>query len=184
MFNYNYEMRHKKIIVPKGNYITESSTVDGPGFRDVLWLQGCNHHCKNCHNPETWEIRDGQFITLEEAYNALTKSPITNITLSGGDPILQADKLLILVKKIKLDFPSKNIWIYTGYTFEELSKLGGWALDLVYNCDVLVDGRFIEEEKDETLKFRGSRNQRIIDIKKSIDKSEIVLWEDESEEIL
>ena len=172
-------MYDMKLIVPKGNYITESSTVDGPGFRDVLWTQGCNHHCKNCHNPETWDFNDGQIVSISDAYKALTKSSITHITLSGGDPIEQSIPLYELIKTIKENYPNKTVWIYSGYLFEELLKDEDKSR-LLSICDVLVDGMFIEEKKDEKLKFRGSSNQRIIDLKKSFKAEEVILWKDEN----
>lgn len=166
-----------KIIVPKGKYITESSTVDGPGFRDVLWTQGCNHHCKNCHNPETWDFNNGVEISIDDAYRALTKSSITHVTLSGGDPIEQCIPLYELVKRIKTNYPNKTVWIYSGYKFEELLKDDN-KKKLLSVCDVLVDGEFIEELKDEKLKFKGSSNQRIINLKRSLKYGHITLWKD------
>lgn len=176
-----------KLHVVKGKYVTESSTVDGPGFRDVLWLQGCKHHCKGCHNPETWDENDGQTITLQEAYDALTKSSITNITISGGDPIEQASCLVPLVREIKRNHPNKNIWIYTGYTFEEILNNSNdiAQIALIAECDVLVDGKFDIELADKNLLFRGSSNQRIIDMQKTIKlfkNGEIILWESENNE--
>lgn len=173
-----------KLRVVKGKYVTESSTVDGPGFRDVLWLQGCKHHCKGCHNPETWNEDEGQIIPLQEAYDALTKSSITHITLSGGDPVEQAHCLFALLMEIKEQFPNKTIWLYTGYTWEELFQSKSlYKVGLIMLCDVIVDGKFIQEEADKNLKFRGSKNQRLIDVKKTLKSKlgEIVLWEDEND---
>ena len=172
-----------KIIVPKGNYITESSTVDGPGFRDVLWTQGCRHHCKSCHNPETWDFNNGVEISIEDAYKALTKSSITHVTLSGGDPVEQSLPLYELVKMIKTNYPNKTVWIYSGYLFEDLLKDDN-KKKLLSICDVLVDGEFIEEKRDETLKFRGSSNQRIIDLQRSLKYGDIIPWQETQFSIL
>ena len=176
------------INVPKDKFITESSTVDGPGFRDVLWVQGCNHHCKGCHNPETWDFECGRKISIQEAYDALTKSPITNITLSGGDPLEQPANLYLLIHKIKADYPNKTVWCYTGYTWEEIienaSSENAYKLALLTVIDVLVDGKFEQDKFQKGLKFRGSTNQRFIDVNKTIKSQKIVLWNDDNDDFI
>ena len=154
--------------------ITYSSSVDGTGFRDVLFVAGCPHRCKGCHNPETWNFKSGNEATIEEVFTLLTKSSITNVTFSGGEPFCQAKPLSELAKKIKKE-TEKNIWIYSGFTFEEIIS-DKEKLELLKECEVLVDGRFEENKKGLNLKFKGSENQRIIDIKESLKANEIVLY--------
>ena len=176
--------------------IEKTSVANGTGIRVVLWVSGCSLHCKGCHNPETWDLNSGKLFdeeAKEELFEALNKSYIQGITFSGGHPLepQNVEEVLSLCKEIKEKFPTKDIWLYTGYTFEKIleqyrnyalwntfrgsKKLNIWT-NIQY-IDVLVDGQFIEEEKDITLLFRGSKNQRLIDIKKTLSKQEIVLWE-------
>jgi len=154
--------------------ITYSSSADGEGFRDVLFVSGCPHRCNGCHNPQTWDYNAGTSESLDTVYTALTKSTLTDVTLSGGEPFEQSEALSLLVKKIK-DFTSKTVWVYSGYLFEELVADAG-KKKLLKLCDVLVDGRFQKEDADEDLLFRGSSNQRIIDIQKSLKCNKIVLY--------
>ncbi len=142
-----------------------SSSVDGTGFRDVLFVNYCPHHCEGCHNPESWDKANGHDVTIEEAYQNLTKSEITNVTFSGGEPFEQAEALAILAKMLKAK--GKTIWVYSGYTFEQLIK-SPEKLKLLELCDVLVDGKFDINQKGLNLRFKGSHNQRIIDIQKSL----------------
>lgn len=160
-------MKSSKLRVPKGKYITESSTVDGPGFRDVLWVQGCKHHCEDCHNPETWDMNGGQIVTVYEVFRELEKSSITNVTFSGGDPLEQAKSLAVLAAAIK-ELLHKDIWIYSGYVYEDVLKERDVdKLELLRLCDVMVDGRFDKTKFEKGLKFRGSTNQRFIDLHQS-----------------
>lgn len=156
-----------KIKVVNGDYVTYSSTVDGIGFRDVLWVQGCTHNCPGCHNPETHNIERGQEVTLGEVYDKLTKYNKSNITFSGGDPVMQSKELGILAEVIKLN-TNKTIWMYTGYTIERIKERVKYNIEnisrLIDNIDVIVDGPFVESLKDESLEFRGSRNQHIYNI--------------------
>ena len=153
--------------------ITYSSSVDGIGFRDVLFVAGCPHHCEGCHNPQTWDFNAGNNMTVEEAYTLLTKSDITDVTFSGGEPFCQAKALTILAKLIK-EKTSKDIWIFSGFTFEEIIS-DDEKLNLLKECDVLVDGKFEINNKGLNMRFKGSYNQRIIDVKKSLEKKEAVL---------
>lgn len=156
--------------------ISYSSSVDGEGFRDVLFVNYCPHHCPGCHNPETWDEEKGTWETIDQVYNRLMKSSITDVTFSGGEPFCQSETLYILGNR--LIEAGKTIWIYSGYLYEDIIKDEN-RKRLLSICDVLVDGHFIENLKEENLRFKGSTNQRIIDIKKSINMSEFVLWQDD-----
>ena len=144
---------------------TPNSIVDGKGVRQVFWLAGCPHHCEGCHNPQTWNYRSGDIWTLGKVIRTALDSPY-NVTFSGGEPFLQKEELLEAVYALKRQ--GKNIWVYTGFTYEELVD-DMYALSILANIDVLVDGKFVKELADPTLKFRGSSNQRIIDVQKSLE---------------
>lgn len=144
------------------NY-TPNSTVDGIGVRQVFWSAGCPHHCKGCHNPQTWDYDTGNDWDNSEIVSMALKSPY-NVTFSGGDPFIQSRDLHYVLRQIK---PFKNVWVYTGYTWEELIERTLPKRTLQY-IDVLVDGRFVEELRDSDLLFRGSSNQRLIDVQKSL----------------
>lgn len=172
-------LKLQKGRVCKMNYhnITKDDMLNGEGLRVVLWVSGCSHHCKNCQNPITWDPDDG--LPFDEAAKAelfaeLEKPYISGITLSGGDPLYCGNRGAIgeLVKEIKTKFPKKNIWLYTGYTWEAISDL----LFLPY-IDVLIDGKFVESLKDTKLHWRGSSNQRIIDVKASLEQDQVILHE-------
>lgn len=153
--------------------ITYSSCVDGVGFRDVLFVAGCPHHCEGCHNPQTWDFEGGKNVSVYEVFKLLTKSDITDVTFSGGEPFCQPEALTELAKMLR-EKTSKDIWIYSGFTFEEIIK-DEQKKALLEQCDVLVDGKFEINNKGLNMRFKGSYNQRIIDIKKSLEKNEIVL---------
>lgn len=145
--------------------ILSESVVDGPGVRFVVFAQGCLHHCPGCHNPATWDPGGGEEATVKSVLKQIKKKLkyIRGITLSGGDPFLQAEEMAELaIEARKLDL---DIVTYTGYTYEELLErnLPG-GKDLLDATDILIDGPFIEEQKDISLPFRGSKNQRIIDL--------------------
>lgn len=145
--------------------------LNGDGLRVVLWVSGCSHHCKNCHNPLTWDENDGIPFTPEiekELLDKLSKPYIKGITFSGGDPfhINNRDEVRRLSKMIKCTFPEKDIWVYTGYTIEELYNELTDPVSYLINVDVLVDGRYIEELSDNNLHWVGSSNQRIIDVQR------------------
>lgn len=162
--------------------IEKTSIANGEGIRVVLWVSGCSLHCKGCHNPETWSLCSGKPFDEEakkELFEALDKPYIQGITFSGGHPFERNNRSTIycLVKEIKEKFPEKDIWIYTGYTWEEIFEKDIREIQrTLYWIDVLVDGKYVEEEKDITLKFRGSRNQRVIDVKQSLTENKIVLY--------
>lgn len=154
--------------------ITAPDIANGTGCRVVLWVSGCNHHCIGCHNKETWDYKHGLLFnndtrTILDKW--LQKSYISGLTLSGGDPLDRNEEELLeildLCKSIKYKYPNKNIWIYTGYTFESLK---GTQLEILKYCDVLVDGPYIESLRDLSLPFRGSTNQRIINLQDVNDK--------------
>lgn len=145
--------------------ITYPDVNNGEGCRVTLWISGCRHNCKGCHNPHTHDYTAGKVFTedtYKELSEILSKSYIKGLTLSGGDPLCQSQKILNelfnLVKRIKSDFPDKDIWVYTGYYKEYLK---GKQLEILKYCDVLVDGPYVEELRDITLQFRGSSNQKI-----------------------
>lgn len=158
--------------------LTRDSIVDGPGLRMVIWTQGCIHHCYKCHNPQTHKLDDGIIVSTDYIIKEIRKLKLhRGITLSGGEPFLQPRGLYEIAKsasKYGLD-----VWCYTGFMFEELiSKSNPLYIDnikLLKYIDVLVDGKFIYEKKDVRLKFRGSSNQRIIDVKNSLKQNELVL---------
>lgn len=148
--------------------IKKCDIANGTGVRVVLFVSGCNHHCKGCHNKITWDPNSGlQFDddTKQEIFEQLDKEYISGITFSGGDPLHENNKKEIsnLILEIKSKYSDKNIWLYTGYTIEELIDINDNDINtILYNIDVLVDGRFIEELKDITYKWAGSTNQRIL----------------------
>lgn len=151
--------------------IIQDSIVDGEGLRTVIFFAGCSHRCKGCHNPESWNIRNGKEMSLEEIINEACKNPLSDITFSGGDPIYQVEELQKLAKMFKAK--GKDIWCYTGYTLQQLlDKKDKNVNELLKNIDVLVDGKFILEQRDTTLLFKGSKNQKIIymkDLQNNID---------------
>lgn len=156
------------------NYIDidKNSISNGTGFRVVLWVTGCPHHCGGCHNPETWNCSNGVKFdnnAKSDLFEYMSKPYIKGITLSGGDPLADENvpEILSLVKEIKSKFPDKGIWLYTGYTWEEIT-INPFLFEVVCNVDYLVDGRYEDDKRDITLAFRGSTNQRIIDVQKSI----------------
>ncbi|HDX9578452.1 anaerobic ribonucleoside-triphosphate reductase activating protein [Bacillus cytotoxicus] len=144
--------------------IIQDSVVDGEGLRTVVFFAGCPHRCFGCHNPQSWNICNGTEMTKEEIIKEIEKNPLTDVTFSGGDPFFQATEIKELAKNVK-DL-QKNLWIYTGYTFEEIqNSQNNDMIELLHYADVLVDGRFELERRDLTLSFRGSSNQRIIRLK-------------------
>lgn len=143
--------------------IIHDSIVDGDGLRTVIFFAGCPHHCKGCHNPESWQMDNGVHMTVSEIIAEIKSNPLANVTFSGGEPFIQAEKIALLAKEIKK--LGKNIWIYSGYTIEQLQKSNCYYTHQLLNyCDVLVDGPFLIEQRDLTLNFRGSKNQRIINL--------------------
>lgn len=153
------------------------SIVDGEGMRTVIWTQGCSHNCKGCHNPETHDHCKGMLVDVEEVKQKLDK--VTNqdgITLSGGDPFFQIEASGEIAKYCKQK--DMNVWAYTGFTFERLLEVSRFKPELkefMENIDVLVDGRFELEQRSLNLKFKGSRNQRILDMQESLKQEKPVV---------
>ena len=158
--------------------ISYSSAVDGTGFRDVLFVTGCPHRCPGCHNPETWEMEKGHPTPLREVYDKLMHSAITNITYSGGEPFEQAAALAALTREIRAHC-KKTIWVYSGYLYEELAA-DPEKRQLLELCDVLVDGEFEQDKTRLNLRFKGSTNQRIIDIPASLAAGHAILYDIEA----
>ena len=162
--------------------IDKCSVSNGAGVRTVLWVSGCDVHCHNCHNPQTWDFNSGIPFTddsMQEILYDLSKPYIKGLTLSGGHPLdpHNAPKVLEIVKRVKMVFPNKDIWIYSGYVWEDIIKDN--TLKEILKCtDVLVDGAYVDELRDISLAFRGSSNQRIIDVKKTLNSNEVILWQE------
>ena len=156
--------------------VIRESIVDGPGIRMTVFTQGCPHHCKGCHNEQTWDFSGGYDSSTERILEEAKKDPILRgLTFSGGEPFSQAEALSILAKEAKEN--GYDIFCYTGYTFEHLlSQFDAHPeyKELLSNCDWLVDGPFILEKRSLMLKFRGSTNQRILDVKKSLEMGKAV----------
>lgn len=178
--------------------------LNGDGLRVVLWLSGCSHNCYKCQNPQTHNPNSGILFdenAEEELFRELSKDYISGLTLTGGDPLHEnnLDGVLNLVNKIRLSLPQKTIWLYTGYRYEEIVNEHSKWLDsitdetsicnlseedfilwqrytIVKNVDVLVDGRYVDKLRDATLKWKGSSNQRVIDVQQTLKKGEIILW--------
>lgn len=145
--------------------IIEESIVDGPGIRLVVFTQGCNHNCKGCHNPETHAFDGGELIAVDKIIKMIKENPLLDgITFSGGEPFDQAKECSVLAKSVKA--LGLNIVTYTGYTFEEMLEREEFR-SLLEETDILIDGKFEIDKKTQMLKFRGSENQRIIDLKNS-----------------
>ena len=166
------------------NYIkiTKNDIANGIGIGCVLWVSGCDIHCKNCHNQSTWDFNSGQLFTedtMQEILLTLTKPYISRFTISGGHPLdpHNAPKVLEIVKRVKMVFPNKDIWIYSGYEWEDIIK-NETLREIMRYTDVLVDGAYVDELRDISLAFRGSSNQRIIDVKKTLDSNEVILWQE------
>ena len=166
-------------------YIEKESTANGTGFRTVLWVSGCTLKCKDCHNKELWDFNYGKLFDAaakEEIFNSVSKEYIDGLTISGGHPleIENVFDVLDLVIDFKEKFPNKTIWLYTGFylSIDDFINEKIPILPLLFkNIDVIVDGRYEESLRDISLPYRGSSNQRIIDVQKTIEKKEIILWE-------
>lgn len=159
--------------------VEAESVVDGPGLRGVVFFQGCPHHCPGCHNPETWRLDGGSLKSVDEVWRMLRYSPLlSGITISGGEPLLQPGGALALAKKARE--AGGNVMIYTGFLWEEIMKWNSPIIkDLLQETFLLIDGPFQEEKKDPALLFRGSRNQRLIDVQVSLAEGKLVLWRKE-----
>lgn len=155
--------------------ITKDDMLNGDGLRVVLWVAGCNHNCKECHNPITWDIRGGlpfDQAAKEELFEELKKPYISGITLSGGDPLHPDNRADIgkLIDEICDRFPHKTIWLYTGYDWEQICQL-----PYIKKVDVVVDGEFQVEHKDTRLHWKGSANQRVIEVQPTLMTGQMVL---------
>ena len=179
--------------------ITYPDQNNGDGLRIVLWVAGCEHHCVNCQNQQTWSPQSGipfDENSMNEILNELKKDYISGITFSGGDPLhpKNVQSVLKIVDEIRVSYPTKNIWLYTGYTWEEIwirekmnsnddikdmrrKVIGNLRRELVSKCDVLIDGRYVDELRDVSLHWRGSSNQRVINVQETLKQKQIVLWE-------
>ena len=156
--------------------ITKCDLKNGDGIRVVLWVAGCEHKCPGCQNLVTWNPDDGLIFgdeTIKELMCELEKDHVSGITLSGGDPMHRWNRAVILslCEILKDNFPDKTIWMYTGYTYEYMKN---WRI--LNFIDVLVDGPYVESLRDVSLKWRGSSNQRVIDVKKTMELGQVVLW--------
>lgn len=152
--------------------IIRGTTVDGPGFRTSIYIAGCNHHCKGCHNPQSWDFTSGTPMTLSELMDVISAEDF-DVTLSGGDPLYHPEWVVKICDAVHRT--GHNIWIYTGFTWEEI-KSSEILYKAVSHSDVVVDSPFILKLRDTDLLFRGSSNQRIIDVRKSIAADDVVLW--------
>ncbi len=155
--------------------ITKDDMLNGEGLRVVLWVAGCGHACPGCHNPVTWDADGGlpfDSDAEDELFAELGKDYVSGVTLSGGDPLFPANRADVgaLCARIRQRFPDKTIWLYTGYTREEIQDL-----PLLENVDVVVDGRFVQAQADSQLHWRGSANQRVIDVGRTRASQEVVL---------
>ncbi len=170
--------------------ITKADMLNGEGLRVVLWTSGCDHHCPACQNALTWDENDGLLLdddAIQEIYHELEQSWCNGLTLSGGDPLFLKNRKTIrdLVLNVKMRYPKKTIWVYTGYTWEELmSQMENDSnlKEILEHINVLLEGKFVLKLKEEKLKYVGSANQRIIDVEKTLQKEngEIVLYIDNS----
>lgn len=143
--------------------IIEQTMADGPGLRISIYCAGCPHHCKGCHNPNSWDIGNGRIVSVDEIMKVILADEFSNVTFTGGDPLFQVEAFTSLAKRIKTE-TKKTIWCWTGYLYEDILEDKRLSMILPY-IDVLVDGPFIESQKDTTLYFRGSSNQRVIYLK-------------------
>lgn len=153
--------------------ILEDTTVDGPGFRTSVYCSGCPNRCPGCHNPQSWDIANGSPMETGDILKIILADPFADVTFSGGDPMAQAAGFTELAVAIK-ENSDKNIWCFTGFLFENL--LGNPSQkELLKHIDVLVDGPFVQGLRDESLRFRGSSNQRVIDVQASLASGSVVL---------
>ncbi len=140
--------------------ILEQTMADGPGFRTSIYCAGCRHHCPGCHNPQSWDMKTGHWVEVQELLDVVKADDMSNVSFSGGDPFYQVEAFTELARRIKEE-TDKTIWCWTGFTYEEILADERLSMLLPY-LDVLVDGPFIQELRDTQLLFRGSSNQRII----------------------
>ena len=153
--------------------IIEDTMVDGPGFRTAIYCAGCRHQCVGCHNPQSWAFDGGRDMTVEQLMQVIVADPFANVTFTGGDPMYQAAAFAELARAIHRD-TNKDIWCYTGFTYESLIQPE--QRELLSQLDVLVDGPYVQRLRNPDLLFRGSSNQRLIDVQASLYAGEVVLW--------
>ena len=158
--------------------IIEGTSVDGPGLRTSVYLAGCRHHCPGCHNPQSWDPQGGTEMSVDELMQVIDYNEAP-VTLSGGDP-LQHPGVLELARRIREG--GYNLWCYTGHTWEEITN-DPHLLEVVQLCDVVVEGRFVLAQRDTSLRFRGSKNQRIIDVRPTLATGDITLFDGQNNEI-
>ncbi|WP_353928826.1 anaerobic ribonucleoside-triphosphate reductase activating protein [Desulfofundulus kuznetsovii] len=185
VIHHNLAARNRLAVQETGirlrlNGMVYESVVDGPGLRDVVFVQGCPHRCAGCQNPGSWDFGGGTEVDIANVLVSLPSSPlVSGITFSGGEPFCQAAALVEVARQVKAR--GLDIWVYTGYTWEELLAHPDPAVKrLLVLADVVIDGRFVQAEADLSLPFRGSRNQRLIDVKKSLQTGRVILWEQKS----
>ena len=168
--------------------IKDCDIANGPGVRVSLFVSGCTHHCKGCFNEEAWDFDYGKPFTqqtIDDILKMLEPGYVKGLTLLGGEPFEPENQFAVLdlLRQVKQKYPNKTIWAFTGYLFDKdilAGKVGSWEIteEYVGYLDVIVDGRFVQEKKDLSLRFRGSSNQRIINVPASLQSGQMVLWED------
>ena len=171
------------MLIRLASKLQRNSIVDGEGIRAVVWTQGCPHNCPNCHNPETHDFEGGRIADTEEILEEIFSNPIlSGVTFSGGEPFCQPEALLpiaVAIKEKKI-----HLMIFTGYLLEKLQKMENEVVKkLLELADIIVDGPFVLEERNLTLSYRGSENQRVIDMVKTREKGEVVLYRSEYEDL-
>ena len=163
----------------KYNVIRKMDISNGPGIRVSIFMQGCEFHCKNCFNSETWDFNGGKEFnndTIEEVLDLCKQSHVKGLSILGGEPLhpKNIEGTTKLAKSFKEEFPEKTLWVWSGFKFDEVLK----NKEIMKYVDVLVDGQYIDEQHNPTLKWKGSANQRVIDVQKSLKENDIVLFED------
>lgn len=153
--------------------IIEATTVDGPGFRNAIYFAGCSHHCDGCHNPQSWSFDSGKDMEISELLTLLRDRGL-DVTFTGGDPVMQGEELIALAAKLRE--AGLTVWLYTGYKYEQLMEMESMSRILDY-VEVVVDGRFIKELRDESLLFRGSSNQRLVDVALTRQNGTVTEWQ-------
>ena len=156
--------------------IIEDTMVDGPGFRTAVYAAGCKHQCKGCHNPQSWDFNAGCMMSTDQIMQIIKQDSFANVSFSGGDPMYQPEGFTELAQAIR-EQTNKTIWCWTGFSFEMLLRMPKQR-QLLELIDVLVDGPYIKEQRDTDLLFRGSRNQRLIDVKASLNAGKVILYYD------
>ena len=174
-------MKQNKEYIRLAADLQSDSIVDGPGLRTVIWTQGCGHHCRGCQNPQTWDFEGGGLVPISMVLEAIDELEYQDgITFSGGDPMYQVEACNIIADYCKKK--GYNIWCYTGFTYEQILKMAEsnhTYMDFLNKIDILVDGKYKSKERDLSLLFRGSSNQRLIDVPKTLESGEVVLLDED-----